>query len=309
MIKNILAIRNDRFGEFLLNIPAFRALKEAYPGARLTLAVSPAVKELAECLKCSDQVVAWGSDFKKSLRKQGFDLCVVLNPAKEAHWAVFLAKIPKRVGYNRKWGCLLTHRLKDTKYLGNRHEVDCNLELVGLIGAKTNDVTISLGKLPAYNKPGHPGAIAVHPFTSDSLKQWPIERFKQLAKSLSGRSGVKILIIGKEEGRCREEFENLGENIINLVNQTSLVELAQVLKQCKLLVTGDSGPMHLAAAVGTPVVALFRNDLPGKTAQRWGPRGKGHLVIERANLAEIGVEDVLIAVENKMLNFPFEKAL
>ncbi|MCX5695248.1 MAG: glycosyltransferase family 9 protein [Candidatus Omnitrophica bacterium] len=293
MMKNILAIRNDRFGEFLLNIPAFRALKESFPGSLLTLAVSPAVKELAECVEYADQVVIWDDDFEKNLRKQKFDTCVVLNPTKEAHWISFWAGIPKRVGYNRKWGILLTHKIQDNKNLGLKHEVEYNLDLVGLIGAKTSDKIVRLGKLPQYNKPEYVGAIAVHPFTSDTLKQWPIDKFRQLIKRLSEEAGVKVLVVGRDEVIGREYFDNLGSSIINLVNRTSLVELAQILKQCKLLVTCDSGPMHLAAAVGIPVVALFRNDLAGKTPKRWGPWGKRHVVIEKGQLTDISVEEVL----------------
>ncbi|MFA5276839.1 MAG: glycosyltransferase family 9 protein, partial [Candidatus Omnitrophota bacterium] len=293
MIKNILAIRNDRFGEFLLNIPAIRALKATYPGARLTLGVSPQVKELAECVEYADKVVVWDDAFKKNLKKFKFDTCVILNPAKEAHWISFRAGIPRRVGYNRKWGILLTHKMKDSKNLGLKHEVEYNLDLVGLIGAKISDKSIHLSKLPQHSKLEYAGAIAVHPFTSDTLKQWPVDRFRQLIKRLSEELKDKVLVVGRDEIIGEEYFDSLGDNIINLVNKTSLVELAQILKQCRMLVTCDSGPMHLAAAVGTPVVALFRNDLPGKTARRWGPWGKGHEVIERNNLIQIEVDEVL----------------
>lgn len=297
MIKNILVIRNDRFGEFLLNIPAIRALKESCPQAKLSLAVNPLVKELAQAVECVDEVLIW-DEIRKNLRKYKFDLCVVLNPAKEAHWAVFWAGIPVRVGYNRKWGFLLTHKLKDTKHLGDRHEVDCNLELVGLIGVKTLDKTIKI-KVDdnLFREFIGQRIVAIHPFTSDPVKQWPVERFRQLAKKISDELGQRVLIVGKEEGRGIE-FDNLGNKVVNLINKTSLMKLAQILKQCKLMVTCDSGPMHLAAAVGAPVVALFRNDLPGKTARRWGPWGKGHTVIEKASLADIRVEEVFEAVKN-----------
>ena len=297
MIKNILAIRSDRFGEFLLNIPAFRALKESFPGSQLTLAVSLANKELAECIECADKVVIWDDDFRKSLRKQKFDLCVVLNPMKEAHWACFKAGIPKRVGYDRKWGILLTHKMQDNKNLGLKHEVESNLDLVSLIGAKTSDKEIRLGKLPEYNNSEYSQAIAVHPFTSDPVKQWPIERFQELIRRLAQDSGVKVLVVGKEE-KAGKEFDNLGSKVVNLINKTSLVELAQILRQSKLLISCDSGPMHLAAAVGTPVLALFRNDLQGKTALRWGPWGKGHIVIEKSSLIDISIEEILDKVKN-----------
>ncbi|MFH0855151.1 MAG: glycosyltransferase family 9 protein [Candidatus Omnitrophota bacterium] len=290
MIKNILAIRDDRFGEFLLNIPAFRALKESYPGGNLTLAVSPGVKELAECIECADEIAVWDDGFRGNLRKQKFDVCVVLNPTQEAHWAVFRAGIPRRIGYNRKWGILLTHKMPDNKCLGLKHEVEYNLDLVALIGATTADKAVCLGKLPQNDKAQYAGAIAVHPFTSDSLKQWPIERFRGLAQRIARELKLKAVVVGASEES--KEFDNLGENVINLINKTSLVELAQILKQSKLLVSCDSGPMHLAAAVGTPVVALFRNDLPGKTARRWGPWGQGHSVIEKSSLWEITVDEL-----------------
>ncbi len=306
--KNILVIRNDRFGEFLLNIPAIRALKESYPQAKLTLAVNPLVKELAQAVECVDAVVVW-DEVKGNLRKYKFDLCVVLNPTKEAHIACFFAGIPVRVGYDRKCGILLTHKLKDTKHLGNRHEVDCNLELVGLVGAKikvtvTKGATVTLITVPRNDKYEFlAGAIAIHPFTSDPVKQWPVERFKELTRRITQELKVKVVFVGRVEDRGQSPSGTVplvidaGDGIVSMINKTSLVELAALLKRCSLLISGDSGPVHLAAAVGTPVIALFRNDLPGKTARRWGPRGDEHLVIERSNLLDISVEEVLEKVK------------
>lgn len=301
-IDKILVVRNDRFGEFLLNIPALRALKESYPKANLVLAVDACVKELAEAVEYADQVVVWGEEFRKEMRKQRFGLCVVLNPTKEAHWYCFLSGIPVRVGYDRKWGFLLTHKLKDTKCLGDRHEIECNLELVSLVGAKTKDHSFSIRvKDKVFPEFAGKMAIALHPFTSDPVKQWPIERFQQLAKRLAVECGAKILIVGKEEGsqtgKGKEYFDNIGSNISNFINKTSLLELAQLLKGCRLLISGDSGPVHLAASVGTPAMVLFRNDLPGKTAKRWGPREKGNIIIEKTNLNDITVDELLIKIK------------
>jgi heptosyltransferase-2 len=333
-----LVVRNDRFGEFLLNIPAIRALKETFPQAKLTVAVNPLVKELVDAVECVDQVVVWDESFRKSLRKQKFDLCVILNPTKEAHWAAFRAGIPIRLGYDRKWGCLLTHRLKDTKHIGNRHEVECNLELVGLVGAKIQDKAIGLAQegsaLPRAFRPRSllpvpdnakyeflQGVVAIHPFTSDPVKLWPQGRFMELAQRITKELKLKVVLVGKieiENSRDWPRPDGLGtssgiapsvasspaafrnDGIINMINKTSLVELAALLKRCSLLITCDSGPMHLACAVGTPVIALFRNDLPGKTAHRWGPWGKGHIVIEKSNLKDISVEEVMTKVKLKV---------
>ena len=291
-MKNILLIRNDRFGEFLLIIPAIRALKESYPQARITLAVSSQVKELAGLIEYVDEVFVW-DEVKKDLRRHKFDLCVILNPTKEAHMASFLAGIPSRLGYNRKWGFLLTHKIADTKGLGLKHEVESNLELVSVIGAKTKDQSISLGKLPAFSNSKYEGAVAVHPYTSDSVKDWSADKFRALISKLAKELGCKLIIIGKQEYDYQhDDFYDVSAGIINLVNKTTLVELAQILKLCRLLITCDSGPMHLAEAVGTPLIAIFRNDLPGKCPRRWAPRSRESIVIEGKNLADISVESV-----------------
>ena len=300
MINNILVIRNDRFGEFLLNIPAIRALKETYPQARLSLAVDPPVYELAGTVECVDEVMFW-DEIKVNLRKHKFDLCVILNPAEDANWSVFRAGIPVRVGYDRKFGVLLTHKIKDTKDLGNRHEVDCNLELVGLLGAKTLDKTIKIKiDYNLYSEFIGQKIVAIHLFTSDPVKQWPIVRFEELAQRIVQEMKARVVFVGRTEGWAYHPSEIVPLDVIDLVNKTSLLELAALLKCCSLLVSGDSGPVHLAASVGTPVVALFRNDLPGKTARRWGPWGEGHSVIEKSNLNDITVDDVFSIVKDKL---------
>lgn len=310
-IKKILALRNDRFGELLLNIPALRALKEAFRDAKLTLVAGPGAKELAEVIPYVDEVIEWRNDghtlkeklrFIGFLKKENIDIAVMLNPSKGFNIFTFLSGIPVRVGYKRKWGFLLTHKTKDLKHIGDKHEVDYNLKLVGLIGASTRDKSISLdlNKADAEQILRRKGLasfhnmLVVHPFTSDPVKQWPFENFRELTKRLTGELGLKAVIIGgrQESAIPSQDYVVPGENIINLVGKTTLIELAAILKNCRLLISGDSGPVHLACAVGAPVIALFRNDLPGKTAKRWGPWGEGHFVIEKANLNDITVDEV-----------------
>ena len=296
MIKNILVIRNDRFGEFLLNIPAMRALKEAYTHAKLSLAVNQAVCELAGIVECVDKVLVW-DEVKGGLRKYRFDLCVVLNPTREAHWSVFWAGIPVRVGYDRKWGFLLTHKIKDAKDIGDKHEVDYNLQLVGLLGAKTLDKTLKIKVDDSFFKEfAGQRIVAIHPFTSDPVKQWPLQRFKELAQRINKELGLKVIMVGSSQ-----DILEAGDGILSVINKNSLVELAALLKRCLLLISGDSGPVHLAASVGIPIIALFRNDLPGKTAKSWGPWGGGHEVIEKSNLGDISVEEVFSRVKEKLI--------
>lgn len=318
-IKNILAVRNDRFGEFLLNIPAFRALKETFTGAKLTIVTSPDVESLAKSIPFIDEVIVRrqkGNSLLSKLglisllRRNNFDIAIMLNPSKEFNIATYLSGIPIRVGYDRKCGFLLTRKMEDKKYLGEKHEIEYNLELVNLTGAATQDKGLYLeidpdlsdSLISASNLKNADFLIAIHPWTSDPVKQWPKEKFRELALRLASESGVKVIIIGGRDEAERDGvfFAGLGENIINLAGKTTLPQLGALLKKCRLLVSCDSGPVHLACSVGTPVIALFRSDIPGKSAKRWGPWGKGHAVIEKNIPLDISVEEVFIKIRQKI---------
>ncbi|MFA5363263.1 MAG: glycosyltransferase family 9 protein, partial [Candidatus Omnitrophota bacterium] len=264
------------------------------------------------------EIMDWGgkpcSVFEKAafiglLKSKKFDIAVILNPSKEFNLYTAAAGIPHRIGYARKWPFLLTRTIPDEKHLAKRHEVECNLQLVALIGAQTRDITtlsLSVPEITRASLSGEYGIqeksriIAVHPFTSDPVKQWPLERFVKLAEALVQDLPVTVAVIGgkEEAARSRECFGPVtGKRIINLTGKTGIRGLAGFLKHCDLLVSGDSGPVHLACCVKTPVIALFRNDLPGKTSQRWGPWGEGNAVIEKNSLGKITVNEVIQKVK------------
>jgi ADP-heptose:LPS heptosyltransferase len=316
-MRRILIIRNDRFGEFLLNVPAFRAVKETYPACALTAAVAPGVADVARGVPYIDKVIEFPSApmglagqlrFVMKLRREKFDAAAVLNPTAIAHRSIFLAGIPLRAGYARKHPFFLTNTIPDVKGEGRRHEVLNNLGVAALLGCSTQDLSLTLNIPPllqreALSRFGLTGQgiyAAVHPWTSDAVKQWPLERFTQLIAALARQVGVTVVIIGRPEPWHEPFIVPAAANIIDLRGQTSLMEAGAVLKCCAVLVSCDSGPVHLAASVGTPVVALFRNDMPGKNPERWGPWGPGHAVIQRAQLNNISVEDVIGIVSDKI---------
>lgn len=113
---------------------------------------------------------------------------------------------------------------------------------------------------------------------SRDYRQWPPGNFVQLARRLSQKYGAKVLLLGtaQEKGLAKEVIEALGGGVMNAVGRTSFTQLAALLERCQLLVTGDTGPMHVAAAVGTKVVALF---FATAFFHRTGPYGEGHLVL------------------------------
>ncbi|MDP3791497.1 MAG: glycosyltransferase family 9 protein [Candidatus Omnitrophota bacterium] len=312
--KNILVMRNDRFGEFLLNIPAIRALKEKFPASKIILAVDNHVKEIAAKIPNVDEVIVWKSGkhsmvdilkFSGLLKKKSIDIVFVMNPSKDSNIAVKIAGIPERIGYAHKWDFLLTKKIEDRKYLAQKHEIEYNLDLVRIVGADTKDKSLSLkinetelrccGAMPiSRDFTAAVGLIVIHPWTSDAIKQWPVERFRELALKLVKEFNLDVVIVGgKDEIEKSASFNYINDRILNLTGKTTLPQLAAILKKSGLLISGDSGPVHLACSVGTPVIALFRNDMPGKGPKRWGPWGSGNIVIEKNNLSDISVEEVL----------------
>jgi len=222
------------------------------------------------------------------------------------------AHVSRRVGYARKGGWLLTHRVEDRKALGERHEVEYNLDLIRALGLPT---TIPQWQLPRFEheqaevlqllqrqgiKPSKP-LIAVHPWTSNPLKQWPVGRFQTLIRQCVERLGVQVVVIGGPEEVGRSTAVLLaGVPVGDLTGKLSLTQLVALLQTARLLVSNDSGPVHLASAVGTQTIVLFGTSDPATGPGRWGPYGAGHRVIWKPTVEAIGVEEVYRLVEETL---------
>ncbi|HEX9780140.1 MAG TPA: glycosyltransferase family 9 protein [bacterium] len=317
-MKRILYVRTDRLGETILNIPAVLALHAAYPGAAVTWIMDPALIELLK------QAGPWRAVpeprpagfwlrrvrvLADAFRAERADAIVISNPQKDYHLAAWLAGIPTRVGYARKWGrWLLTHRVPGRNRLGGRHEVEYNLDLVRTLGI---DVHASSWRLTC--PPEHLSAvtdllaaeglrpddalIVVHPWSARRFKEWPAERFRALIEHLAS-SGRRVAVIGGAEETARAQaLIGPGGTVINLTGRLNLQQLAALLSRSRCLVTNDSGPMHVAAAVGTPVVALFGTSNAGSHPKRWGPWGTEHVVLHQP-LEALATDEVLSAALN-----------
>ena len=311
-INSILAFRNDRFGEFLLTIPALCALKQNYPKAKLDLVVDKNVLPLAQRIPFISRLIVWENrkhklgeilKFSQELKGGRYDLSVAFNPSQEFNIITFFSGIPLRSGYDRKWGFLLNRKTKDTKEQGLKHEAEYNLELLRTIDieADTTDVRFPLeikNEDFSDNRLAESGIsdnnfIAIHPWSSNPEKELAIDRFRNLCLRLPLETTYKIVLIGGREEAMRSGEFCQGLPVIDLTGKTSLLELAGLLKRSKLLVTADSGPMHLSAALGKTVVAIFRKNPPGVSARRWGPAGDTHIIIENDHIENIEINEVL----------------
>lgn len=317
-VDRILFMRTDRLGETLLNLPAMACVRAATPHAALTLLVHPSLQPLLRGLPGVDEVLTvdhaspgpwWARAFRlgRRLKAHRFDLAIVSNPKKELHLAVWLAGIPRRVGYDRKWGWCLTHRVPDRKALGERHEVEYNLELVEALGLPTSVVAWRLPRfeveqrevLQLLDRQGIKASdqfIAIHPWTSNPLKQWPPARYQELIRVVSQHRPVVVIGGPDEQDRLHDVLPIERPRVANLVGRLSLRQLAALLQRAKVLVSNDSGPVHLAAAVGTPTVVLFGTPDAATGPRRWGPWGNEHTVISKPSIDAIAVNDVIEAL-------------
>ena len=350
-IHNILAIRTDRIGrigcsaryyglgEALLNIPAIRALKQNFNSSIVVL-VNPVVRELLAGSPEIDQILTFDEDkWNKSIstrlrllwqiRKGKYDLAVVFNPTKRFHILTYLAGIPRRLGYTRKWGFLLTHKIEDKKSLGQKHEVEYNLDLVRSVGADTDKKNISItvekkdtrfvgDLLLKYAITAQDLIIAIHPHSSNPAKSWPRENFASVADELRSRFAAKVAIIGaaQERNSVIDLISLTKYPPINLSGELTLKQLAAFFQRCALVISNDSGPVHIAVAMGTPTVVIFGRNIPGVSPKRWGPWGNGHIVLHKDAgcnpcldrkcpynfkcLTSISPEEVLKAVERQL---------
>ena len=299
--KKILLIRTDRFGELLLNTPAIHATRETFPQSRITLVVCDYSKEAVSGNPDIDKLIVFNAKgilekvkFIFMLKKEKFDLAVMLSPSKFFNIATFLAGIKKRVGYDRKWGFLLTDKIKDEKFKGQKHEVEYNLDLVRHIGANTDtkDLVFVFDKedeifvknlLASFGISPNNSIVGIHPASSNPAKMWPAEYFIQLIDMLKSKPDITICLVGTPEyGKLIEKIiEKTAQKPVNLCGKFTLKQLGAFLKRCSLLISNDSGPVHLAAAVGTPVIAIFGRNIKGVSPKRWGPWGKNHVIFHK----------------------------
>ncbi|MCG8429821.1 MAG: glycosyltransferase family 9 protein, partial [Candidatus Omnitrophica bacterium] len=233
---------------------------------------------------------------------------------------------PRRVGYARKCGMLLTRRIAHTKQEGEKHELEYNFDLLEALGIHAGDRRLRVAVNPraaawAGERLREAGirddapVLAVHPAASCPSKIWPAERFAAVADELTVRHGFALVVVGGKGERAAVEAvtQRLHHPVCDLGGRTTVAQLTAVLQRARLLISNDSGPVHLACAVGTPVVSIFGRKQPGLGPKRWGPVGKQAAVLHRdvgciecfahdcrrsfACLKAIEVEDVLSAAQ------------
>ncbi len=315
--RKILLARTDRIGDLVLTTPAIKAVRKAYPDAYIAMIVRPYGECLVRGNPYLDEVIIYDKfglhrsaaatiRFGLNLKKIGFDRAVIFHPTNRMHIIAYIANIPRRIGYDSRLSFLLTDSIKNLKHEGKKHERDYTLDLLKSLGIESDEKELYValdGKAQASIEQmlnGHgitakDKLITMHPGASCVSKIWPSERFAKLSDMLIEKHNVKIAVIGGNDKRdlfCVESVKKfMRKEALFLKGVLGLKELAALLKRSKLFVSNDSGPVHIATAVGTPVVDIFGRNQPGLSLVRWGPLGKKDIAIHK----DVGCEDTCLA--------------
>jgi len=331
--ESILIIRTAYIGDVVMALPMLKVLKNKFPGARITFLTAKAAQPLLKNNPHVDETLiydpfwfyktnlaAWAG-FIKKLRRRHFDLVIETRAdIRDIALIVFFCNARYKISYAIGGGAwLLSHVVP---YPGVTHKVDFHLNLAAYLGCPLENLDGGLyltgpeqeQGLDILRKAGIAGDfIAVHPGSRLFLKQWPKERCARLYDHLIETYAMPVVLLGSPaETVLVETIQTaMTHAAVSLAGQLDLRRLTAVIKRARIFICNDSAPMHIAAAVGTPIVAIFG---PSKSFET-GPRGfcqivekdmpcrsacdESHCLFHQyhACMDDITQKDVMLAVE------------
>jgi heptosyltransferase-3 len=291
--KRILLVRTDRLGDVVLTLPMLPLLRTCFPHAYIAVLLQKYAADLVEGNPYADELLLYDDGqslipftvLLKTIRAKNFDIAIVVHPTPRLAWLVLCAGIPERIGSGyRYYSILFNRRLYEHRKDAKRHELEYNLSLL-------KKLDCPIGERPEFSLTIPPQVdakveslfaslaidrkkeiIVVHPGTGGSAKEWPADYFGHLAARLQAERDSQILITGSkgEEHKVARVLSATKGKAISLVGMLSLKELVAVIKCASLFISNSTGPLHIAVAVGTPVVCMF-SQITAMSAARWGP--------------------------------------
>ncbi len=286
----ILIIKPGAIGDLLQLTPVIRGLSHQYPGSKITMLTGTSAtatlfqynNHVSETIvydkrsRCSKLVQLW-----HKIRSQRYDLVLQFQRSNLKAWLLASAALPSRI--------LVYKKSNDP----SMHVVDNYLSTLQSLGISVSDRHLDLfvGKeddqyaatLFAENGLINRPVIAINPGASHAVNRWSVSKFAALTDALITRFNARVIIVGGDADVPLADgiIALASQEPITLCGRTTLLQLGAILKKCAILISGDTGPLHLATAVGTKVIALFGAADPART----GPVGVTHTIIKAKDLA------------------------
>jgi heptosyltransferase-2 len=288
-LQNILVVRTDRIGDVILTLPTIEALKLNFPQARVAMLVNSYTAGLVEG---SANVLLYNKgnrpkpffEMLSELRSERFDAGIVAFPRFRIALLLWLAGIPVRVGTGYRWySFLFNKKIYEHRKTVEKHEAEYNLSLLKGLGCeissipevkiviseqerkKASDIRRSLRILDSDQM------VLLHPGSGGSARTWNPDNFSFLAAELE-KKGFSVVITGGEPEKhlVHSVAQKAGEGVTPFVSTLSLKEFAAFIQTAKLFVANSTGPLHIAAAVQTPVIGFYA-PVQVMSPKRWGP--------------------------------------
>ena len=341
--KSILLIQLGDIGDVVLTLPCIKALGENFPEAQIVVAVlEKALDLLEDCPGVSEVIgiskqkrslleeLGFQKAFWPRLRRHRFDLAFDLRTGTRGGILAFLSGARQRIGFYAHDGKLWRNRifthLLNRDYEPTQHVAQYYLNLLQAYDISTDcirpELTISPEKhdqaTMLLQRTGVPlrKIIIIQPFSLWKYKEWAAEKYAHLIDWLQRTYNVAVLVTGSADQKERAEkiIARCPQQVFNLAGQTSIGVLPAVLKKGSLFIGVDSAGLHLAAAVGTPTIAIFGPSSPIS----WAPLGQRHMVVTKGLpcqpcrrkgcedsevsrcMQELTVEEVAVAVARQM---------
>lgn len=315
-IKKILLVAPNWIGDAVMALPAISLIREDFPSARITILGLPHISQLFQESPLVDEILKYNDRSKKmgllttvrEIQQCKFNMAILFPNSFKTAMIVRLAGVPLRAGYNRDGrGFLLNMPVIFNSRAKRSHQVECYIHLVTVLsgiseGHFPHFPEENVGSVPPYGaKSLHlskdelqeaRNTLSMNHVTPDDLiigmnpgaaygssKRWHPERFGLVARALTTQYNARVIVFGgnAEADIAKEVTEKAGIPLINMAGRTSVRELMALIAHCRLFITNDSGPMHIATALAVPVVAIFGSTDPLLT----GPAGSGHVVIKK----------------------------
>jgi lipopolysaccharide heptosyltransferase II len=286
----ILIRSGNWLGDAMMSAPAVRAIKNGRPDAHVTIAAPSKIAPVWKLIPEVDEIIAFPSNSllaaRRLIRGQPyFDSAILFPNSLRVALETRLSGVPRRVGYpghSRRW--LLNQPVREPLKPGPlKHQSDRYLHIARECGARISNIehrtsNPQVSNINRTSNSKHQIFLGLCPGAEyGSAKRWLPERFAEVAAAVAAKLQVQWILFGTvQDGAIGEQISKaLGDYCSNRIGQTTLDQLIEELSKCRLLLTNDTGTMHLAALLGVPVVAIFGSTEPRLT----GPLGEEHVVL------------------------------
>lgn len=324
-MRTLIISRPDRIGDVVISTSCLAPVREKFPHAKIYFVATDRMRPLLENNPLLAGFIPLSANLTTEFQRLHASAIVNLHPNKDCYAAAARAKIPIRIGYPLRFlNRHLTHKIPERRKQGLLHEAVYNFDLLRVLDVLppkelsghvhlAESSRASLQKRLPWPLASTPFAV-LHPTAHSKFARWPAERFAKVADHLKTDFGLLPVFIGSDP---TDSIPPHSFSFLNLAGQTDLGELGWLLKHARVLITNDSGPGHLAAAVGCPVITLFGRTAPLYGPTRWRPLSDRAIVIAsplprkrfesrhdhwRRCFADVQVSQVIAAVRQTLPN-------